>query len=220
MSKTQEEAMEQWLDGMTNERSDKPAPVSHGEVSEIATMRKKMWEEIWEATCGRPLVTGVEETTAYNNIATKALRERMSRYMRDFTEEPPFDAGIGGSISLLSKLGLNFDQEKKRMEEEGGPPTNPIKKADLWVKEYARYPKRGLQNELDDAAKVLRGEDKPTAVIAASIEKTSIKEAEDKIVQILGELDEPMQNLLYRVLYLKGIRIEGAELIVRRNFKV
>ena len=219
-----EGAMERWLDGMTNERWDKPAPIFHGEVSEIAATRKKTWLEIWEAAHAGPPDVGVEANC--KDIAMENLKERMSRYMRDFTEESlsnnkkevektseeewlrpwqmkelykileelhlPFDAGIGASISSR-----NPSLNSPPLSDDGN----------------------GWHIAVEKPTAIVAHPAEKINIVAAAVEKTSLKDAEDKIVKILNELDEPEKNLLYRVLYLGGIRIEGAELVARKNFK-
>ena len=210
--KVLEGEVERWLDGMTNEHWDKPAPIypktEKGaiDVSEVATMRKKMWEEIWETTNKEPVDAGLIASIAYAPFA------------------PYSERGLQVSSKALPKE-TSMDMcncDHARDEHESHERGIYFCVVDgCWC---AWFPKSSDASRTEKSlfdAKIATHfiTEKPTAVVAASAEKTSLKDAEDKIVQILSELDEPMQNLLYKILYVSGIRIEGAELIVRKNFK-
>lgn len=59
----------------------------------------------------------------------------------------------------------------------------------------------------------------PTAQVEEKPALPSLKEAEDVIQRLLDGLSSPMRALLYRVQYREGMRISGAEDLVRRSFK-
>lgn len=59
----------------------------------------------------------------------------------------------------------------------------------------------------------------PTVAVEEKPALPSLKEAEDEIKGLLDRLSPPMRALLYRVQYREGMRISGAEDLVRKSFK-
>ncbi len=53
-----------------------------------------------------------------------------------------------------------------------------------------------------------------------TVEKPSLKDAEDKINAILANLDDTLRALPYQTLSHQGLRIEAAASIVWKSFKV
>lgn len=47
----------------------------------------------------------------------------------------------------------------------------------------------------------------------------SLREAEDQVQKVLDNMTEPLQALLYKILYNQGMRLTSAEDMVRRTFK-
>lgn len=64
----------------------------------------------------------------------------------------------------------------------------------------------------------------PITVTAAASEKPSLKEAEDKISKWFQDQKETereaMKALVYRILYNEGLRINRAEQVITKSFKV
>lgn len=64
----------------------------------------------------------------------------------------------------------------------------------------------------------------PITVTAAASEKPSLKEAEDKISKFFQDQKEAereaIKALVYRILYNEGLRINRAEQVITKSFKV